>query len=99
MTLVVPPNSGPAPDEPTTPADETNIPEPRRPAVGRRAPGDESITAAVGRLGPEFCGRGGAHLGVRVAGDARRELGGSPVGALPELVERLARYRLDRHIG
>ena len=31
-------------------------------------------------------------------GDCRRDLGGSPVGALPELVERLARIRLQESV-
>ena len=62
------------------------------------ATGDEAVTAAVGRLAPEYAGRVGPHLVVRVVRTARKELGGSPVGAMPELVERLARYRLDRHI-
>jgi hypothetical protein len=35
---------------------------------------------------------------VGVVQTARRELAGSPVGALPELVERLARYRLNTTI-
>ncbi|MCA0144228.1 three-helix bundle dimerization domain-containing protein [Blastococcus sp. LR1] len=77
MTLVVPPDSGPAADDPA----------------------DEAVSAAVGRLSGEFSGRVGPQLVVRVVRDCRRELGGSPVGALPELVERLARYRLDRQIG
>ena len=98
MTLVVPPNSGPAADEPTGPVRDGSSPS-RMPARGHGVAGDESVTAAVGRLGPEFSGRVGPRLVVRVVRDARRELGGSPVGALPELVERLARYRLDRHIG
>ena len=65
------------------------------------APGplDDAVTAAVGRLSGEFADRVGAQFLVRVVCDCRRDLGGSPVGALPELVERLARYRLDRHIG
>jgi hypothetical protein len=33
-----------------------------------------------------------------VVRDCRRDLGGSPVGALPELVERLARIRLAEAI-
>lgn len=77
MTLVVPPSSGPAADEPA----------------------DEAVSAAVGRLSGEYSDRVGPQLVVRVVRDCRRELGGSPVGALPELVERLARYRLDRQIG
>ena len=55
---------------------------------------DPSVDQAVARLAQEF----GDHLGpqtiIRVVRDCRRDLGGSPVGALPELVERLARYRL-----
>ncbi|TYP82809.1 three-helix bundle dimerization domain-containing protein [Blastococcus xanthinilyticus] len=62
-------------------------------------PVDDAVTAAVGRLSGEFAGRVGPQLVVRVVRDCRRELGGSPVGALSELVERLARYRLDRQIG
>jgi hypothetical protein len=62
-------------------------------------PADEAVAAAVGRLSGEFSGRVRPQLVVRVVRDCRRELGGSPVGALPELVERLARYRLDREIG
>jgi hypothetical protein len=59
---------------------------------------DPSVEWAVSRLGPEFDGRVGPQLVVRVVRDCRRELGGSPIGALPELVERLARYRLGTHI-
>ena len=59
---------------------------------------DPAVESAVSRLGDEFGGRLDTQVVVRVVRDARRELGGSPVGALPELVERLARYRLDRHI-
>ncbi|MGY1724269.1 three-helix bundle dimerization domain-containing protein [Blastococcus sp. SYSU DS0533] len=85
MTLVVPPSpSGPAGD-PTAPAE---------PAVA-----DDAVSAAVVRLSGEYSGRIGHPVVVRVVRDCRRDLGGSPVGALPELVERLARYRLDRCIG
>jgi hypothetical protein len=59
---------------------------------------DPSVEWAVRRLGAEFSGRVGQQRVVRVVRDCRRELGGSPIGALPELVERLARYRLDRQI-
>jgi hypothetical protein len=59
---------------------------------------DASVDQAVARLAPEF----GAHLGpqaiVRVVRDCRRDLGGSPMGALPELVERLARHRLEQTV-
>lgn len=60
---------------------------------------DPSVDQAVDRLRGEFAGRVRPQLIVRVVRDSRRDLGGSPVGALPELVERLARYRLDRQIG
>jgi hypothetical protein len=66
--------------------------EPSEPAV------DPSVESAVSRLRQEFDGRVVPQLVVRVVRDCRRELGGSPVGALPELVERLARYRLGAHI-
>jgi hypothetical protein len=59
---------------------------------------DPSVEQAVGRLNEEFSERVEPQLLVRVVRDCRRELGGSPVGALPELVERLARYRLGMHI-
>ncbi len=59
---------------------------------------DVSVDQAVARLAGEF----EAHLGpqtiVRVVRDCRRDLGGSPVGALPELVERLARHRLQQAV-
>ncbi|RBY95800.1 hypothetical protein DQ237_11655 [Blastococcus sp. TF02-8] len=93
MTLVVPPNPGPAADEPTGPLDGP------RASLRRDDEVDDVVAGAVGRLSGEFSGRVGPQLVVRVVRDCRRELGGSPVGALPELVERLARYRLDRHIG
>ena len=108
MALVVPPSSGAAPEEPTVgDAAGQPVPSPRSgDAAGQPVPvprsggaaGDEAVTAAVGRLAPEYAGRVGPHLVVRVERTCRKELGGSPVGAMPELVERLARYRLDRHI-
>jgi hypothetical protein len=59
---------------------------------------DRSVDDAVVRLAEEFSDRLGPHLIVRVVRDCRRDLGGSPVGALPELVERLARIRLSESI-
>lgn len=59
---------------------------------------DPSVELAVARLAAEFSDRVRPQLIVRVVRDCRRELGGSPVGALPELVERLARYRLGKSI-
>lgn len=60
---------------------------------------DSSVDQAVARLAEEFADRVRPQSIVRVVKDCRRELGGSPVGALPELVERLARYRLGQSIG
>jgi hypothetical protein len=56
---------------------------------------DSSVDEAVARLAAEFSHRVRRQLIVRVVRDCRRDLGGSPVGALPELVERLARIRLS----
>ena len=56
---------------------------------------DRSVDQAVSRLAEEFSDRLRPQLIVRVVRDCRRDLGGSPVGALPELVERLARIRLS----
>jgi len=61
--------------------------------------GDPAVAAAVARLAPEFGNQVRPTVIVRVVRDCRRELGGSPVGAMPELVERLARYRLSASIG
>lgn len=55
---------------------------------------DRSVDEAVARLAAEFSDRVRPQLIVRVVRTCRRDLGGSPVGALPELVERLARIRL-----
>ena len=59
---------------------------------------DLSVDQAVDRLVEEFSDRLRRQLIVRVVRDCRRDLGGSPVGALPELVERLARIRLAEAI-
>jgi hypothetical protein len=59
---------------------------------------DSSVDDAVARLAEEFSDRVRPQLIVRVVRDCRRDLGGSPVGALPELVERLARIRLTESI-
>ena len=60
---------------------------------------DPAVEQAVDRLRDEYSGRVRPQLVVRVVRESRRDLGGSPVGALPELVERLARYRLGMHVG
>ena len=59
---------------------------------------DPSVDLAVARLADEFADRLRPQLILHVVHDCRRDLGGSPVGALPELVERLARYRLSEAI-
>jgi hypothetical protein len=62
-------------------------------------PWDAAVVQAVDRLRGEYAGRVRPQLVVRVVRESRRDLGGSPVGALPELVERLARFRLGMHVG
>ena len=59
---------------------------------------DCSVDQAVARLAAEFSDQVRRQLIVRVVRDCRRDLGGSPIGALPELVERLARIRLAEAI-
>jgi len=55
---------------------------------------DPSVSSAMSRLSVEF-----PQIGLRtislVVRTCREELRGSPDGALPELVERLARHRLQ----
>jgi hypothetical protein len=67
------------------------------PAASPDSP-DPSVNLAVARLADEFSDRLRPQLIVRIVRDCRRDLGGSPVGAMPELVERLARYRLSESI-
>jgi hypothetical protein len=55
---------------------------------------DDSIDLAVRRLSDEFRDRVGAQYVRRIVQLARADLSGVPVGAVPELVERLARQRL-----
>ena len=55
---------------------------------------DPSVRAAVLRLAVEFPELGSRSIMV-VVNTCREELRGSPDGALPELVERLARHRLQ----
>jgi hypothetical protein len=54
---------------------------------------DQSVRSAVIRLADEFPDLGPRSI-VLVVRTCREELRGSPDGALPELVERLARQRL-----
>jgi len=62
-------------------------------AVLRTLP-DDSVDLAVRRLSDEFRDRLGAQYVRRIVQLAREDLSGVPVGAVPELVERLARQRL-----
>jgi hypothetical protein len=55
---------------------------------------DASVVAAVSRLSAEFAADLQQPLVRQVVLGSRRDLAGSPVTALPELVERLARQRL-----
>jgi hypothetical protein len=59
---------------------------------------DSSVDQAVDRLTQEFSDQLRRPLIVRVVRDCRRDLGGSPIGAMPELVERLARIRLEEAV-
>ncbi len=54
---------------------------------------DLSVRSALARLSVEFPELGHRSIGL-VVRTCREELRGSPDGALPELVERLARQRL-----
>ena len=54
---------------------------------------DMSVRSALTRLSAEFPELGHRSIGL-VVRTCREELRGSPDGALPELVERLARQRL-----
>ena len=60
-----------------------------------RPTSDPSVDGAVARLAEEFGHRLPTSVVRRVVWDCRQDLSGSPAGALPELVERLARHRLD----
>lgn len=64
----------------------------------RTLPGLESESLAeesVGRLMRDFHGDFGVDEITTVVTKCRNDLSGEPVGALPELVERLARQRLS----
>jgi hypothetical protein len=67
-------------------------------ALLAESPVDPSVALAVARLAEEFSDQLRPQVIIRVVRGCRRDLGGSPVGALPELVERLARIRLSESI-
>ncbi len=58
-------------------------------------PSDDSIDSAVRRLADEFRDRLGAQYIRRIVRLAHADLSGVPADAVPELVERLARHRLQ----
>jgi hypothetical protein len=59
-----------------------------------RSVSDDSVDLAVRRLSDEFRDRLGPQYIRYIVQVARADLSGVPVGAVPELVERLARTRL-----
>jgi hypothetical protein len=59
---------------------------------------ERCVVDAVHRLDREFRGTVGRHVILGVVRRSRAELDGPPPGALPELVERLARQRLLQHV-
>ena len=64
--------------------------------VGLRPLGfDDPVDTAVHRLSAEFRDRLGAACIRRIVQLARADLSGVPADAIPELVERLARHRLQ----
>jgi hypothetical protein len=65
-----------------------------RPEILHDPARDESVDAAVDRLAAEFRDRIGPQFIRRIVQNARTDLSGVPAGAVPELVERLARHRL-----
>ena len=55
---------------------------------------DSAVESAISRLTAEFAGRVRPGTVRRIVRGCRGELAGTPAGALPELLERLARQRL-----
>jgi hypothetical protein len=64
-------------------------------ALSCRPVHDASVDQAVSRLVAEFGQQLDRQVVVGVVRSCRADLSGTPADALPELVERLARYRLD----
>ena len=70
----------------------------RSDSTGHVLPGDElAVTEAVQRLDREFHGSIHPRIIVSVVRRSRHELDSPSSGALPELLERLARQRLLQH--
>ena len=64
-------------------------------ALARTPDDDTAIDEAVVRLTAEFSSRLRPQVIGTVVRNSRRDLSGVPATALPELVERLARARLE----
>lgn len=58
---------------------------------------DRSVDLAVDRLATELGQR--PQVVRQVVQECRQQLSGAPAGAMPELVERLARHRLQESLG
>jgi hypothetical protein len=69
------------------------------PAAVPAAHDDSCVAAAVARLSVEFAPHVHPAVISRVVAGSRVDLSGTPVPALPELVERLARQRLLQSAG
>jgi hypothetical protein len=70
----------------------------RSESTGHVLPGDDlAVTEAVQRLDREFRGSVHPRIVVSVVRRSRHELDSPSPGALPELLERLARQRLLQH--
>jgi hypothetical protein len=74
----------------------TTLPDTRISPEGEPDYHDRSFADIVERLFREFEDRLSLTAIVEVVRESRQHLRGSPVGALPELTERLAHERLDR---
>ena len=74
----------------------TTMPDTRISPDGEPDYHDRSFADIVERLFREFEDRLSLTAIVEVVRESRQHLRGSPVGALPELTERLAHERLDR---
>jgi hypothetical protein len=64
------------------------------PSAGYASVELDAVTPAVARLAREFAGRVPHPVVARVVRECRADLSGVPAGAVPELLERLARQRL-----
>ncbi|MFR9802975.1 hypothetical protein ACL02T_11800 [Pseudonocardia sp. RS010] len=73
---------------------QSRVPVQSRPGGFAAVPEVDAVTPAVARLAREFAGRVSRRTVARVVRSCRADLSGVPAGAVPELLERLARQRL-----